>query len=90
MPRKSLAEDLLNQFEEEDKEGDFLVIYDFPGKTKAEFYHNLKRIFAAQADGGLVQRSVVHCCKLKTAKSAKALAAHYGAKTLLYEVKGGP
>jgi hypothetical protein len=85
MGRKAISEKILEELGEEETEGDYLVLYDFEGHVQGEFYNNLYRIFA-RGDGELIQRSVVKCTKRKTALAIRALAKHYGAKTLLYEV----
>ena len=76
----------------EDLEGRYLVIYDFAQSagesTHHGFFRNLNRILE-MGDGRRVQKSVIDCRRLKTARAIEALCKHYQARDIdIYEVKG--
>lgn len=90
MGRRSIADLILEDLEDDpDREGTYLLIYDFPSERRAtiEFHRNLDRIRAAMDDGLRIQYSVLRFTRLKTAHAARRLAKHYGAETRLFEGK---
>ena len=71
MGRKSLAEQIFEEYKEEmPGENTWLIIYDFPGiKPTSKFYNNLNRIKTLATDGQLVQYSVFMTRDQRAAKA---------------------
>jgi len=86
--RKSVASGILNDLEGESmEEGCYLVFYDFKEKTSLYFYKNLEVIQGELKDGSRIQKSVVQCRMLKTARAIERLCGHYGAQALLFRAE---
>ena len=89
--RKTIASKILEGLEDlEDKQGNWLVLYDFKQAagevTSHSFFKNLNRILD-MGDCIRVQRSVIECMQLKTARAIEALCLHYSARDIaIYEV----
>ena len=66
--KPTIASQILKDLEGNDEDGEFLVFYDNKGHPSEYFYKNLHRIMEARSDGEWIQRSVISCRKLKTAK----------------------
>ena len=84
---ESLASSILRTTEDTNETGDFLVFYDFKTRATAVFYTNLKKIQHELQDGVRIQKSVIQCKKLCTARAIKKLAEHYKADVLLFKVE---
>lgn len=88
MGRKSIADKILEDLNDTNRVGSFLLVYDFSGKkAKEDFYKNLKRLFEHFGDGVRVQKSTIRLKSLKAARAIKVLATHYGADVLIFEGK---
>lgn len=86
--RETIASEILGALKDEgDEEGPFLVFYDFNTRATTVFYKNLEEIRATLEDGERIQKSVVKCTKLRTARAIKKLAEHYKADVLLFRVE---
>lgn len=86
--KKTIASRILASLETEtDEKGVFLVFYDFTGKASFYFYKNLKIIQETLEDGEKIQKSVLQCKRLKTARAIQQLAKHYKADVLLYRAE---
>jgi hypothetical protein len=87
MAKRSLAEDLIEHARKmQEKEGPYLVIYDFKGsRSIPRFYDNLRKVLK-KLDGTLLQRSVVHTPSYRCARAVMALADRYGAKVQGFKV----
>ena len=86
--RKSVASGILNDLEGESmEEGCYLVFYDFKEKTSLYFYKNLEVIRGKLQDGERIQKSVVQCRMLKTARAIRKLCGHYGAESLIFRAE---
>ena len=86
--RRTIASRILEDLEDVDEEEDcFLVFYDFKGKASFYFYKNLQVIQEELQDGVKVQKSVIQCRMLKTARAIEKLAEHYKADALVYRAE---
>ena len=91
--RKTITAHIFEDLQDlEDSEGHWLVLYDFAQAagevTPHGFFRNLNRILA-MGDSIRIQKSVIACRRLKTARAIEALCHHYGARDIdIYEVKG--
>lgn len=86
--RRTIASEILEGLEEEStEEGCYLVFYDFKVKPSLYFYKSLEVIQGKLQDGAKIQRSVVQCRMLKTARAIEKLCGHYGAKALVYRAE---
>ncbi len=91
--RKTITTHIFEDLQDlEDSEGHWLVLYDFAQAagevTPHGFFRNLNRIMEL-GDGIRIQKSVIDCRRLKTARAIEALCHHYGARDIaIYEVKG--
>ena len=85
MPRRSLAEELLMEFQDEESgEDTWLVAYDFLGsKPPTRFYDNLRRVIR-MTDGKLVQLSLFLTRDRRAVLAAVALVRHYGGEALTF------
>lgn len=93
MGRKTVVQHIYEGLGEDfkDEESCFLLLYDFELKAGQTIHHNfftnLQRILD-RGDGRRVQRSVLECGRLKTARAIEALAGHYGVRDVdIYEVQ---
>jgi len=92
MGRKSVAQHILDDLkEDEDKEGLYLVLYDFDRTydrvIPPKFFKNLNRLIARLPIERL-QYSVLICKTLKAARAVKLLAKRYGAISVcIYRVE---
>jgi len=94
--RKTVAQHIFDEIGDNyDEEGLYLVIYDFElqaGETTHHgFFRNLKRIMD-RGDGLRVQRSVIECKSLRTARAIELLCRHYSPDNRalgfsIYEIK---
>ena len=87
MGRKSLAEEYLNEVPEGDKEkeGIWLVMYDFGSKPNPRFWSNLRRLIRLVGEGSMVQYSVFMSRSKRGAIVAERLARHYGAQVDVFK-----
>jgi hypothetical protein len=72
---------------ESTEEGCYLVFYDFKAKPSLYFYKSLEVIQGKLQDGVRIQKSVVQCRMLKTARAIEKLCGHYGAQALLFRAE---
>ena len=90
MARKSLAEELYEEAEEDapgEEGGKWLLLYDFEGvKPGTKFYRNLARLCALRGGTEIIQYSALLTGSRRIATAMKNLAAHYGAKTTVFKV----
>ncbi|MBA7490014.1 hypothetical protein ES702_00548 [subsurface metagenome] len=92
MPKKSIADKIIEELDTEDSEGPFILMYYLPRpKGKAihpGFWRNLNRLFTKLEDGKRIQRSVIKCKMLRTAMAIKALAERFEARdVVIYRVQ---
>ena len=86
--KKTIASRILKDLEDEsDEEGTFLVFYDFNTRATTVFYKNLEEIRRTLGDGERLQKSVIQCRKLRTARAIEKLAEHYKADVLLFRAE---
>jgi len=89
--RRSIASMILEDLKDERylfvEEGCFLVLYDFSGKISNYFYKNLDVIRDTLGDGVRVQKSVIQCKSLRTARAVERLAKRYKAEVLVFSAK---
>ena len=86
MGRRSLAEQLWNQYSQEEKGKEtWLVIYDFQGnKPPTKLYNNIHRIRAYAGDGDLIQFSVYMTRDRRAAKAVRDLIRHYDGQVTVF------
>jgi hypothetical protein len=79
MGRKSIADQIFDQYSEEDPgDSTWIIVYDFQGvKPTTKFYDNLHRIQSKAEDGQLIQYSVYVTHDRRAAKAVKQLVLHY-------------
>jgi hypothetical protein len=90
MGRKSLADKLYGQVEEDYEEeiGTWLVLYAFKGvKANSKFWMNVKRVGDLVDGGSLVKYSVFTTASKRGEITVLRLAEHYGGETILYRVE---
>ena len=86
MGRRSLAEQLWQQYSEEETGTDtWLVIYDFQNtKPPTKLYDNLHRIKALALDGNLIQFSIFMTRDQRAAKAVRDLIRHYDGQVTVF------
>jgi hypothetical protein len=87
MGRKSLAEQIYQEYQEETPGNDtWLVVYDFQGiKPTTKFYDNISRIMNLTEDSQLVQYSVFMTRDQRAAKAVKDLVQHYNGQVSMFK-----
>ncbi len=89
--RKTITAHIFEDLQDlEDSEGHWLVLYDFAQAagevTPHGFFTNLNRILD-MGEAIRVQKSVIECRRLKSARAIEALCRYYGARDIdIYEV----
>jgi len=94
MPRRSLADELYDEEEEELHKEDepptergrsWILLYDFRHvKPHLNFWTNLRRLSAKDGDSRLIQYSCFQSGQRRVARAAEKLARYYGAETELF------
>ena len=86
MGRKSIAEQLWEQYIEDEKGTDsWLIIYDFKNtKPPTKLYDNIKRIKNLAKDGELIQFSVFMTGDRRAAKAIRDLIRHYDGQVTVF------
>lgn len=86
MGRRSLAQQLFEEYKEQEKgENTWLIVYDFPGmKPSGKFYDNLHRINSLSGEGQLVQQSMYMTRDQRGAKAIRDLVKHYDGTVMMF------
>ena len=80
MGRRSLAEQLYEESEEgEEKDGEWLIVYDFESKPNPRLWTNLNLLSSYASGSRLIQHSVYTTSSARVARAVIMLAKHYGA-----------
>jgi len=86
MGRKSIAQKIIENLEEERSEADWIVCYDFRDEQPVgRFYHNLQEILSSLG-GEMIQYSVFRGSE-KASNAVKELAEYYGAMVSMSRVE---
>ncbi|MCD6562368.1 MAG: hypothetical protein J7K23_00450 [Thermoproteales archaeon] len=74
----------------DDSTGRYIVIYDFykynVSRIPQRFYRNIYRLFTKRGDCYFIQKSVIICESLRSAKLIEGIVSHYGGNVLIYRV----
>ena len=86
MGRRSLAEQIWEEYKEEDPGTEtWLVIYDFQNtKPPTKLYDNLHRVMSLAEDGDLIQFSVYMTKDKRGAKAVRDLIRHYDGQVSVF------
>jgi hypothetical protein len=83
MGRKSVAQKIIENLEEEQGEADWIVCYDFRDEQPVgRFYHNLEEVLRTLG-GEMIQYSVFRGPE-RASKAVKGLAEYYGAMVKMF------
>jgi len=88
MPRKSLAEQFLNEIpkEKDDEEGNWILFYDFKSKKPhPRFWTNLNKLIKILGSASMLQYSVFTTSSKRGIIAAVKLAQHYGAEIRVFK-----
>ena len=90
MARERLVDIIEKKIDKTDKKGNYIIIYDFykdkRSKIPQRFYKHIYQLFSKRGDCYFIQKSVILCETLKSAKMLKEIIYHYGGDVLLYEI----
>lgn len=86
--RRTIASKILEDLKDESmEEAGYLVVYDFRAKPSLYFYKNFEVIQKTLGDGVRIQKSVIQCKYMRTAKAIERLATHYDAQALVFRAE---